>query len=252
MSFASKIKLLFTINDGFICKGDEMLTKNIDLETFFHDFSFFGIENKQISEMYYLNQRSKAPIIIAYIALAIAKCKNQINDDVTFAELFCADGYYSMVAAHLGATKSYGIDHDKENYFEKSKRIAKKIKISNIEFIEHDVNNLESIKIGKVDIVANIGGLYHVGKPEEVLIKSYNMAKKYLIIQSVVSMANEDPNYFESPAPGWSWGSRYNRVSFEKMIKKLGYTVIDYHFNELEGNHRPEDRGSVYYLIKVD
>jgi hypothetical protein len=25
---------------------------------------------------------------------------------------------------------------------------------------------------------------------------------------------------------------------------------VDRHFNELEGNERPEDRGSVYYLIR--
>ena len=58
-------------------------------------------------------------------------------------------------------------------------------------------------------------------------------------------------SYFETPAPGWTWGSRYNRHSFGKLIADLGYEIVDMHFNELEGNGRLEDRGSVYYLIKV-
>ena len=48
-----------------------------------------------------------------------------------------------------------------------------------------------------VDIVASTGGVYHIENPVDVLIKSYDLAKKYLIIQSVVSIANEDPYYFE-------------------------------------------------------
>ena len=79
---------------------------------------------------------------------------------------------------------------------------------------------------------------------------SYTMAKRYLIVQSVVNLATDNENYFESPAPGWTWGNRFSRKSFDKMIKELGYNVIDCHFNELEGNDRLEDRGSVYYLIQ--
>jgi hypothetical protein len=91
-----------------------------------------------------------------------------------------------------------------------------------------------------------------VENPAEILMKSYAMARKYLIVQSVVSTANDDTGYFETPAPGWSWGSRFSRVSFDKMITALGYRVIDRHFNLLEGNDRAEDRGSVYYLIEVE
>ncbi len=63
-------------------------------------------------------------------------------------------------------------------------------------------------------------------------------------------MARREDDYYESPAPGWTWGCRYSVESFEKLIRKLGYNVVDKHYNELEGNGRLEDRGSVYYLIK--
>lgn len=154
-----------------------------------------------------------------------------------------------MVARLFGATTSYGIDNDKDGFFSKAKLIAEKSGLTNVHFIQKDVNDIDTLE--RVDIVANLGGLYHVSNPQEILIKSYKMAKKYLIIQSVVSMADESPDYFECPAPGWTWGCRFDRKSFDTMIKDLGFTVVDQHFNELEGNNRREDRGSVYYLIKV-
>lgn len=220
-----------------------------DLGGLYHDYSIFGVKNKQLDGIFNLNQRAKGPIIMAYIQYAIAKSKIKTTDEVSFTELFCADGYYAMVARHFGATKSRGIDNNRDGHFVNAKIIAERLGIDNIEFIQDDVNNLD--QYDKSDIVANIGGLYHISNPEDVLKKSYNMARKYLIIQSVVSLANESEDYFESPAPGWTWGCRFSRQSFNKLITGLGYDIIDSHFNELEGNERLEDRGSLYYLIKI-
>jgi len=219
------------------------------LDGLYHEYSFFGFQNEQLNKMFVLNQKAKVPIITAYIALAIAKTK-EIKNDISFVELFCADAYYAMVASRLGADEVYGIDNNKDQYADanKLKAIAKKLNIKNFSFIDADINKL-SIR-NKYDIVANVGGLYHVSNPEKVLEKSYSIANHYLIVQSVVSLANEDPNYFVTPAPGWDWGCRYNRVSFDRMIRSKGYNIIDYHFNELKGNDRLEDRGSLYYLIE--
>lgn len=218
-----------------------------DLPPLYHDYSFFGRPTKQLPGNYVLNQRAKAPIITAYIALAIAKSfENQ--EKVSFAELFCADGYYAMVASRLGANKSLAIDNDKDGYTKNGMNMAKDLEIDNVEFIFKDVNEIHKLK--KVDIVANVGGLYHVENPKEILEKSYDMAKKYLIVQNVVSLANKDSDYFEAPAPGWTWGSRFSRQSFDKLITDLGYSIVDSHFNELKGNSRAEDLGSSYYLIE--
>lgn len=234
----------------YLFKSDKKPQNLFEIGDLYHDFSLFGVKNKQLPGSFYLNQRCKAPIINAFISLAIAKSKKNIDDSVTFAELFCADGYYAMVASLFGATKSYGIDNDRDCYFEKAIQIAQILRIENVDFIKCDITTSNTMGVENVDIVANVGGLYHVENPEEVLVKSYNLARKYLIVQSVVSMANDDPKYFETPAPGWSWGCRFNKDSFNTMIRKLGYKIIDYHFNELVGNDRMEDRGSVYYLIE--
>ncbi len=216
----------------------------------YHDYSIFGASSIQLPGNFSLNQKSKAPILSAYIQYAIAKSKRTTSSYVSFCEMFCADGYYTMLARHFGATSSTGIDNGRDDYFYKAESIRNILGLDNVSFIKMDSNDIDTLI--PVDIIANIGGLYHVSNPMEILFKSYKMAIDYLIVQSVVSMANTDYNYYEQPAPGWDWGNRYNRYSFDSMICKMFRgKIVDSHFNELEGNDRLEDRGSVYYLIKV-
>jgi len=219
-----------------------------ELGPLYHNYSFFGVNNQQLPGIFAPNQKAKAPIISAYIALAIAKSRKVAADSVSFSELFCADGYYAMVAARLGCDRCLGIDNNKDKHLTQAKAIAEILSISNIEFLETEIS--PQTEIPRCDIIANVGGLYHVSNPEEILRLSYEAAEKYLIVQNVVSLARTDENYFESPAPGWTWGNRYSRASFDKLIRSLCPKIVDCHFNELEGNERPEDRGSVYYLIE--
>jgi len=224
------------IKDSFT--NDNILA---DLGPLYHSYVFFGIKNEQIPGIFEPNQKAKAPILTAYIAYAVAKTESS-----TFMELFCADGYYAMVAKRLGATKSYGIDNNKDGFFTVASEIAKRLGIE-VEFILANVEKLRDLP--EVDIIANVGGLYHVNNPNEILYLSYQQARKFLIVQSVVSLATKSESYFESPCPGWTWGCRFSRESFDKMIRELKWNVIDSHFNELTGNERLEDRGSVYYLV---
>ncbi len=226
------------------------ITSNIlkDLGPLYHSYSFFGVENEQLPGIYELNQKAKAPIITAYIAYAIAKSKVKTSDTVSFTELFCADGYYAMIAARIGCDLSIGIDNDRDKHFRNAALIATRLGLTNVTFQKQEI--LPNALFDATDVVANVGGLYHVDNPEQILELSYRMANKYLIVQSVVSLATDDEDYFESPAPGWTWGNRFSRKSFDKMIKKHCFHIVDQHFNELEGNNRSEDRGSVYYLIQ--
>jgi hypothetical protein len=75
---------------------------------------------------------------------------------VTFAELFCADGYYAMAARHLGASIAIGIDDNRDGHSTVAKKIADRLEIDNCAFIEMDVNAIETMALQ--DIVANIGG----------------------------------------------------------------------------------------------
>ena len=225
-----------------------MTTTLYEFGDLYHNYSIFGVKNHQKAGIFKENQESKAPIISAYISLAIAKVKDSGNKNISFAELFCADAYYAMLALHFGVSRSIGIDTNQIKHSDKSEDVAKKIGLDGFSFVPDDVNNID--KMAKIDIVANVGGLYHVSNPKEILLKSYNMANDYLIIQSVVSMENNNPDYFISPAPDWDWGCRFSRESFDKMVSSFGWDIMDRHFNELTGNKGLHDRGSAYYLVR--
>ena len=49
----------------------------------YHEYSFFGINNKQPNNLFINNQKAKTPIITAHIALAIAKTKER-KDNISF------------------------------------------------------------------------------------------------------------------------------------------------------------------------
>jgi hypothetical protein len=204
----------------------------------YHSYRIFGEDNPQKSEKFKLNQLCKEKIILAYIMYAIAKTENP-----SFVELFCADGYFALAAKKFGAKISCGIDNGHKGYFGNAKKIAKHFN-EDIMFLNMDVNDVNTLS--KFDIVANVGGLYHTINPEEILKKSYDLAKKFLIVQTVVSLDPDD--YFEASPKDRSWGSRFTKQYMDDIISE--YNVIDSHYNELLGNNESKNRGSVYYLVQ--
>ena len=215
---------------------------------FYHDFRRLGLFNVQLPGIFAANQAAKEPILSAYLLLAIAKLKNRGVTPISFAELFCADAYYAQFAKRFGADSSTGFDSNKDGFLDQA-RAANRLLGSDVELVATTVEDIPTDR--RFSIVANIGGLYHVDDPAAVLVQSAHMEEHYLIIQNVVSLATSSPEYFERPAPGWTWGNRFSRQSFDAMIGRFGFAVVDTAFNVLTGNDRPEDRGSVYYLIDV-
>lgn len=214
----------------------------------YHDFSWLGLPTEQIPGIFKPNQQAKAPVLCAYVLLAIARSRAGSGAGPTFAELFCADGFYAMFAARFGAVRAVGFDNDRDGHLDSAFRIRDCIGLDNVEFVRAEVESIGADR--RFDIVANVGGLYHVDDPRTVLENSWKMAGRYLIVQNVVSMANDDPDYFERPAPGLGWGNRFSRSGFDRLVRGLGGSVVLHDFNTLDANPRIEDQGSVYYLIE--
>lgn len=213
----------------------------------YHDFSWLGLPTPQIPGIFKPNQDAKAPVLCAYILLALARVRNQGVSDASFAELFCADGFYAMFAARFGAASATGYDNDRDGHFASALRMKDRLGLANVDFVRSAVEDVRDVSF---DIVANVGGLYHVDDPLKVLSASWRMARRFLIVQNVVSLASDDPAYFVRPAPGLSWGNRFSRSSFDRAVAGLGGRVVLQDFNTLDANPRIEDRGSVYYLIE--
>jgi hypothetical protein len=237
MSYSIHIKKEAGMGKGFI-KG---------LSTGYHDFRLLGLKTKQNRINYPKNQRAKESIIIPYIERAIIELKLAEVKPITFAELFCADGYYAMFARKAGVDYAAGFDTDQGGFFENARKVRDYLGLSDVDLIKEDVTKIDPEK--RFSIVANVGGLYHVADPRAVLLQSYRMAEYYLIVQSAVSMATQDEDYYVSPGPGQNWGNRFCRESFDKMMNGFGWKILDRAFNELEGNRKIQSRGSVYYLI---
>ena len=227
-----------------------MRTANLldDLGPLYHSYELFGVRNAQLPGLFAPNQRAKAPILQAYIQYAIAKSRAHPDDRVRFLELFCADGYYAMAARLFGADECVGVDDGRDPYFELAPVIAGRLGLDRVSFVRADVHDMGGSP--PFTIVANVGGLYHVSDPGDVLRLSWQLSQRFLIVQSVVSLAHTDADYFEAPAPGWTWGSRFSEAWLCAQLLRLGGRVVDTHTNELTGNERLDDRGSFYAIVE--
>ena len=215
---------------------------------FYHDFGVLGLSLPQKGGIYALNQRAKSPVIIGYLLYSLGKTL-QNDTQATVAELFCADAYYSFIAARFGAHRCDAFDNNRDNHLQEAYAIKSILADETVHIHQTDILEIE--KSFHSSIVVNTGGLYHVENPLEVLERSHAMASRYLIVQTVTSLACENINYFETPAPGWQHGCRFSHAWIENEIRKRRYCIIDSERNILTGNARSEDRGSSYFLIDV-
>lgn len=214
----------------------------------YHDFSLLGLETGHKSAKKKLNQIVKQQVLFAYILKAINECRRRGTVSLSVAELFCADAFYAMFAAKFGADEVFGFDL-KADDLDCGREIAARLGLKNVVLEQCDVKNLGSRQFS---IVLNLGGLYHLNDPEQVLKKSYEMSKDFLIVQTIVSLETDDPNYFIAPAPGWTWGHRSSKQWFENLVAKLKYKVVESCFVEMPGNQGLESRGGLFYLIAKD
>ena len=227
---------------------------NEDINTlgdWYHSFESLGIDNLQKGGIYPLNQVSKEGIILSYLRLAIEKTKASSKENISVLDLFSADCYYAFYAEKYGANIVHCVDSDKLA-LQQAKILINKWNIEDkIKIFAEDVFKFENAF--EYDIVLCCGGLYHIYDPPELIKKIADKHKpNYLIIQTACSLNKlfDFAPYFESPAPGWTWGCRFNKSYLNDILLKNNFSIVDFTFNELEGNERVEDRGSMYYLLK--
>ena len=218
----------------------------INLKPWFHDFSKLGV-NTAINGLSVTmkNQMDKEPIIMNFLSKSFSEIKIK---NPSFLELFSSDGYYSIsVLENFTPGKMVAIDKDKK-MVQRARTMLKKLNLPSIEFRTEDISSSNFSE--KFDIVLNAGGLHHVENPQRILEMTFNLSKKYAIIQSVVTMETEDGDYFVTPAPDWTWGCRFTDARLRKWIKELGWKIIDYQRNTLRANKQLKDKSSVYYLCE--
>jgi SAM-dependent methyltransferase len=211
----------------------------------YHDYSPLGFKTRQGREVMRHNQTSKQRPLFEMIDRALDLCRPS-SEKISGLELFCADGFFGNYAASRGATSLLGVDLSKK-HLRRATLAAKLLGLADVARFEmRDVFDIA----GEFDFAICAGGLYHLSNPEALLRKLAGQVQRALVIQTVYSLARSEPDYFEAPAPGWTWGCRFSRDYLLGMARDAGFHVVDWTTNELEGNTRPEDRGSIYVLCE--
>jgi len=212
-------------------------------DQWYHDFGVLGFPTPQKPGIFEPNQKSKQEPICRLIDRALSQCHRE-QASTNGVEMFCADGFYANYAVSKGATEMYGVDTDNDS-LTKARLITKVLgDRDRITFENCDVFKLS----GEYDFGICAGGLYHVANPQYLLKLLTIKIRTALVIQTVYSLANESDDYFETPAPHWTWGCRFSYSYLLRMVEQAGWKIIDKSTNELLGSSRLEDRGSAYFL----
>lgn len=205
----------------------------------FHDWSPLGLRTPQTPE-FVENQKCKTEPITRLIRRALELCPSSRRG----VELFCADGYFAQIALNEGADYLLGVDLN-EVYLAQANLMARlRGTRETVAFKKLDVFDLT----GEFDFAICAGGLYHLEEPAKLMRQLRDQVNHALVIQTVYSKSTNDVDYFEAPAPGWTWGCRFSYHYLVTMVEEAGWRILHAETNELLGNERPEDRGSAYLL----
>ncbi len=197
------------------------------------------------SSSHLVNQRHKEEFIIPFLQQAL----NELGEEPSCLDLFCADGYYSCTIARLRPdARITGIDLDPQE-IRRAETAARILSASRARFVVADVWEWVQ-KAQPYDLVLCTGGLYHLREPRRFLELLRPISRRFLIVQSAVTLETDDPAYFVSPAPGWKHGSRFTAAGLRQWLTGLGWEIVAEGRNELTGNPRLCDRGSAYFLCR--
>jgi hypothetical protein len=182
-------------------------------------------------------------------------CAIKPGRHISGIEFFCADGFYANYAAARGIRPILGVDLDCDSVEQRrgvldQARLVTRL-LGNVDVISYRKADVFDVD-GTYDIGICAGGLYHLTNPRRLLEKLREQINVALVLQTVVSLENDDASYFVSPAPGLTWGCRFSSAHLDKMVESCGWKIIEKHSNELPGNIRLCDRGSVYLLCQPE
>ena len=212
-------------------------------EPWYHDFSVLGFPTPQKAGIFPANQKAKEGPLFDYIRDALQRTPGNC------VELFCADSFFGIYALQQGASSLLGIDIGLPRaggmpvHLEQARIAADALGVGDrAKFEVRDVWDLQ----GTFEIGICAGGLYHIPDPERLLRKLKDHITGTLVVQTVVSLANTDPNYFEANPTFRPYGSSCSAGWMLAAVERAGWTILKQTQNELLGNPDLYNRGSLY------
>jgi hypothetical protein len=208
------------------------------LDPWYHDFEPLGLRTPQKGGHFRPNQAAKQPVLFGLIDQALSLCRDK-GSTLRGVELFCADGFYANYAAQRGAEEVLGVDLEPLDLAKAALMTRVLGNEGRVRFDRQNVFDLE----GTYDFGICAGGLYHLSNPEELLTLLRERIKTALVVQTVYSLEHTADDYFETPAPGWTWGCRFSHSWLLEMMRRTGWSVMATCANELGGNEKLQDQG---------
>lgn len=94
----------------------------------------------------------------------------------------CPEVRVRYIARKWGADTAVGIDNDRDGYPRLASVARKRAGVPDVQLVRGDVMELPTNI--KYSIVANVGGLYHVGKTRSAVLRhSWELSSGFLIVQ---------------------------------------------------------------------
>jgi len=239
------------------------------MRPWYHNFEKLGVQTNFPDERSWKNlwfkkqgirhhakqQERKEKCIVPFIKKSISDLHNGGNLNPRILYLFASDGYYGFLAKKMSPNSELVlVDNDffaKEHIsdMERAKTMAHVLNIADKTYcVKEDVNNYIK-NSSKFDLILCLGGLYHIENPKEFLQKLKSLTSSYLVISSAVKADTSDPNYFETPRPGFTWGSWFSEATLHKWLLELNYNIVDSCSDKREGDDT-QAIGGAYYLCK--
>ncbi len=246
------------------------LKRIFNLRPWYHDFSKLGIQTvfpaektwipKKIryklfsekvrgTERHVIQQPRKESTISPYIDKTLELLKKDGIDNPRILYLFCSDGYYGYLTLKKNPNASFlGIDRNTKD-LSRAKEIHT-ILGGEANFLEDDVVSfIDNYEGQGFDAIFCFGGLYHLENPKHLLeqIKRKKLCK-YLIVQTAITTKHNKPEYFETPHPGWTWGSWFTDAKIEQWMKDIHFSIIA-HTSDVRPGDNPNQTGSSYFIV---
>ena len=230
----------------------------IFIKPWYHSFSKIGFRTPQnVMDNYKRTQRTKSSNIFPLINDALTELARSKTGDIKAVDLFASDSYFgiatlqmnnrvSMIAIDL--LEGSGEGEKRINHGDQAILAAKILGLDN-RFEYRKMSVLEFNQ--SVDLIINTGGLYHIENPKKLLENLRRCCSSFMVLQTIVHEEFDFESFFETPAPNWTWGSRFSMNYLRQIVAETNWKIRYEAFHIVDSNLHQKDRGSAYMLLEA-
>lgn len=117
------------------------------------------------------------------IAATVARMLGRDLSTSTVLDLGCNCGFFTLELAVRGAQRVLGLDFRQEN-LDQAEFLKRAFSVRNAEFLKQNVKDLV-VTGAKFDVVLNLGLMYHLSTPYEVMRACYDVTKQFCVIDTI-------------------------------------------------------------------